>query len=540
MTIRRIKRRDFINGILAGSSVVAFGPTLGGCGSDSEEGGKQKPGVQTSDKGDVYELCHKLRDGESWSFPAASGTTYDCVVIGAGISGLTAAWRLRAVGHDSILVLDKDDPAGGLSRSDGGNPLYSQATAYTVYPYNDNLYDLYFDLGIVTGQDSEGSAIVDPKYIVAAPANNVYMDGKWYEDAWEAGMDALPLSPKALTDLKAFREDMKTWYDFVGTDGLTGFDTPSDASTADADVRALDEISLSEYVAQKGWDPAVSQFWDYYSRSAFGTTHEKLSAWAAINFLGSEFSPTLTQPGGNAYIAKMLTAKIGAERIKTKCFVAQAKIEGTEVVVSYLEDGVPKSVKAKTVIYAAPRYIARHVLPDLVAAGRDEGSNFIYTPYLVANVRVTETPVELGYDNWLHGDYSFTDVIVADWAGLPDPKAADPKRDNVLTLYSPQYGPGKRSELLTTELEVYEELLLGDLEKVVPGIRDVVTEFNLYRWGHAMLAPEKGFVFGADRVGSQAPVDRIFFACNDVDGLPAFENAVAAAFRAADEAVAMM
>jgi len=70
----------------------------------------------------------------------------------------------------------------------------------------------------------------------------------------------------------------------------------------------------------------------------------------------------------------------------------------------------------------------------------------------------------------------------------------------------------------------------------VPGVRDIATAFDMYRWGHAMLTPEKGFVFGAARVGASAPLGGLIsFAHHDVDGLPAFENAVAAGYRAADE-----
>lgn len=541
---RAVSRRDFLNGVLVGAAGLAGSGFVGACGSESAPattagagGGVPETLPAGLDKGDATKLCHELRDGKSWALPAAEGDLLDCVVIGGGISGLTAAWKLRKLGHDAILVLEKEAPAGGLSRRDGIAPrLYSQCTAYTVMPYNDNLIELYTDLAIVTGQDAGGLPVLAEGYELAAPVNNAYLDGVWYADAWESGLDKLPYDAKLKADLAAFRDDMKAWYDFVGTDGGIGFDTPSDASTKDADVRALDQITLAEYVAKKGWDPRVSEFWDLYARSAFGTTHDRLSAWAAINFLGSEFHPTLSRPGGNAHLAVALAGKVGESRIKTGAFVIQAKTVGKEVHVTYLVDGVAHTVRARAAIYAAPRYVARHVLPDLVAEGRDEAGSFHYTPYLVANVHVTSTPKGLGYDNWVYGDFFFTDVIVADWAGQKDPASASLDRANVLTVYCPLIGSGRRSELLEQPFAAYEKLILDDLEKVLPGVRETVTQLDLYRWGHAMLAPEKGFVFGKPRIDSQKPAGRISFACNDVDGLPAFENAVAAGIRAAEEA----
>ena len=74
----------------------------------------------------------------------------------------------------------------------------------------------------------------------------------------------------------------------------------------------------------------------------------------------------------------------------------------------------------------------------------------------------------------------------------------------------------------------------------MPGVRATVTGFDLYRWGHAMLAAEKGFVFSPARQSAAQPVGRLLFANHNVEGLPAFENAVMAAMRAAHEAEALI
>jgi hypothetical protein len=539
---RTIRRRDFLEGLLIGASTLALGGEIAGCGpKDDEKTAEQLPPLTA--KGDDNTTAHAVRDGKMFELPPPAGDLLDCVIIGGGVAGLVAAWKLDKVGAKNFLLLEKDAPVGGFARRDGdaAHP-FSQAAAYTVYPYNDNLIEVYTDLGIVTGLDMDGAAIVDPKYLLKAPGNNVFIDGKWYEDAWETGLDKLPFSPQVIADLKAFREDMKTWYNFVGMDGKIGFDTPTDASTADADVRALDGMSLLEYVTKKGWAPEVAQFFEYYARSSFGSTHDTLSAWAAINFLGSEFYPTIVQPGGNSHLALALAAKIGAARLKTNTFVVQAKNEGNEVHVSYLEGGVVKTVRAKTAIFAAYLFVGKYILPDLLAdAARYKAVDaFQYTPYIVANVHVTRTPAGLGYDNWCHGDYFMTDIIVADWASFDEPAKAPLSRPNVLTCYCPLIGPNRRAELLDRPYEAYEKLLLDSLEKVLPGVRDTVTAVDLYRWGHAMLAPNKGFVFGKEREDSQKPLGLISFARHDVDALPAFENSVGAAYRAVEEVRAVL
>lgn len=530
---RPVRRRDFLNGILVGAS-GALGAGASGCGPGLPPAG--------ADAGDDETICHQVRDGKTWEIPAPSGELLDCIVIGGGLSGLTAAHVLRKRGAQGVLVLEKEEP-GGYAKLDGpaASP-WGQGSAYTVFPYNDNLFELYTDLGIMTGTAPDGTPVLDEAFVIGEPTNNSFLDGAWYPDPWNGGIDALPLSTAAKEGLKAFRDDMVQWYSFVGTDGLTGFDTPTDASTADADVRALDQLSLAEYAAQKGWPPDVAAFYAPYCRSAFGCEPEELSAWAAINFFGSEFQPALSRPGGNAYLAGKLVELVGAANVRTGAFVIRAVNDAAsgEVHVSVLDGDVATTLRARTAIYAGPRFLATRLLPDLVAAGRDEAKDFRYTPYLVAAVHVSATPAGLGYDNWIQEKRFFTDVIVADWAGLDDPAGAPLARPNTLSCYCPQLAPGARSDLLTTPFEVYEEQLLADLELVFPGIRGTITGVDLYRWGHAMLTPLKGFVFGASRVGSQAPEGRISFANHDVDGLPAFENAVGSAFRAAGEVLALL
>jgi phytoene dehydrogenase-like protein len=538
-----ISRRDFLNGVLIGASGLAASRLLGACGG----GGETTPGPDAGtlppgqDLRELLDTCHAMRDGQSWELPAASGELYDCVIVGAGIAGLTAAWRLGRQGVTNVLLLDKDDPLGGLARSNEQDGLsYAEGAAYTVYPFNAELIELYTDLGVVTGVDVDGYPIVDPTYVVKAPTNNVYMNGQWFEDAWEAGMESLPLSQQALQDLMACRDEIDVLYNYVGADDLLAFDCPSDRSTTDADIRALDDISFAQWIADKGWDPAVTEFFTRYCASALGTTPDAVSAWGTLNFLGSEFYPVQSQPGGNACFAQMLADKIGRAKIKTNAFVLRVVESAGEVHVTYLEGGTPVTVRAQSAIYAAPRHIARYLVPGLSEAGRTEYTAFKYSAYLIANLHVLKTPAGLAYDNWVHDPCFFTDFVVADWAGLEDPASAPLDRPNVLTVYCPLIGPNDRADLQTQPFEYYEQKILADLERVLPGVTATITAVDLFRWGHPMLRPAPGFVFGAERESAQLPLGLISFATAEVDGLPAFENAVAAAWRASDEVLAVV
>ncbi len=445
----RVSRREFVGGALAGVAGFSAGTLLAGAVRGAGGGG-----MQVRERGDRPTVCHGLLRGHPRPPPPAAGPLYDCVVIGGGPSGLAAAWQLCKAKHQNILVLEKNDSVGGYCRDQrSGKQLYSIASAYTEYPAQQELVELYADLGVVGGTDDRGNALIAARYLPSSNDSKDYIDGAWYDDAWDTGIDRLPLPRKVRADLKAFRGDLQQWDGYIGSDGREAFAKSTDQSTTDAKVRGLDRLTLKEYVAKQGWDLRVSAFFDSFVRSSMGSTHDRISAWAAINFLLGEFNfrsgdkppgpaprpyaNILTQPGGNGYLSRLLARRIGRERIRTKAFVLRAKNCGDQVHVSFLESAKPQTVRARTAIYAAPRYLAPALLPDLSATARDQARQFRYAPYLVANVHVSRTPGPPLWNGLIHGDFLVSDYCVADVPGLADPRQAPPARPNVLTVYAP-------------------------------------------------------------------------------------------------------
>ena len=68
-----------------------------------------------------FENAHALRDGDFWTAATRRSRTparrYDLVVVGGGISGLSAAHFYRAARPDArILILDNHDDFGGHAK----------------------------------------------------------------------------------------------------------------------------------------------------------------------------------------------------------------------------------------------------------------------------------------------------------------------------------------------------------------------------------------------------------------------------------------
>jgi spermidine dehydrogenase len=126
---REISRRDFLNGvsIAVGTSLLAANPLwVEAFGVPQSPFAPEKdpsyyPPALTGMRGShdgSWETAHALRDGKEWPDAIADDESYDLIVVGAGISGLAAAFFYRkfAGANARILLLDNHDDFGGHAK----------------------------------------------------------------------------------------------------------------------------------------------------------------------------------------------------------------------------------------------------------------------------------------------------------------------------------------------------------------------------------------------------------------------------------------
>jgi spermidine dehydrogenase len=115
-----ITRRDFLNGmsVALGASLLPSSSTAEKIGAQDLPGyyPPQLTGMRGSHRGS-FEAAHIASDGKTWD-AEDTGQHYDLAVVGAGLSGLSAAYFFRqAVGDNAkILILDNHDDFGGHAK----------------------------------------------------------------------------------------------------------------------------------------------------------------------------------------------------------------------------------------------------------------------------------------------------------------------------------------------------------------------------------------------------------------------------------------
>jgi spermidine dehydrogenase len=118
----RITRRDFLNGtqVAIGASLLSpwsevFGSPASPFALPPDYYPPQRTGLRGSHDG-AWETMHARVGGKSWSV-GEPREHYDLIIVGAGISGLSAAHFYRAAHPDArILLLDNHDDFGGHAK----------------------------------------------------------------------------------------------------------------------------------------------------------------------------------------------------------------------------------------------------------------------------------------------------------------------------------------------------------------------------------------------------------------------------------------
>jgi phytoene dehydrogenase-like protein len=453
------------------------------------------------------------------------------VIVGAGVAGLAAGWELRRRGITDVSVLELDDAVGGTAR--GGRSevtRYPWGAHYIVAPQREqaDLIALLGEMGAIEGTAPDGTPIVDEALRCREPEERVFYRGRWYEGLYlDAGASA-----EDRRQLAGFRQAVDAWAAWRDADGASAFAIPTSRSTADPEVTALDRQSFAAWLDARGLtSERLRWLCDYACRDDYGLLAADTSAWAGLFYFAARqrssgtAASVVTWPDGNHALVRHLAR---GQRVETGVAVRSIAQTGEVVAVGAVGPHGAFGVRARRVICAAPTFVRNRITGHQVSAG-DHGA------WAVANVHLRARPREA------HRAPPAWDSVFRDSPSLGYVSATHQRgRDTgptVWTWYYPFPGDARRAreDLAGATYDDWAEVVLADLERAHPDVRARVDHIEVAFWGHGMIRPRVGALFGGDRAARARAVGRIHFAHTDLSGIALFEEAFDHGVRAARE-----
>jgi hypothetical protein len=170
-------------------------------------------------------------------------------------------------------------------------------------------------------------------------------------------------------------------------------------------------------------------------------------------------------------------------------------------------------------------------------------AEFHFGAWMVANLSLKDRPrpesprdFPLAWDNVLYESPSLGYVVATHQRGLD-------RGPTVFTYYYPlcdEDARVARTRLLETDWRGWAEIALADLSRAHTNIRSLVERLDVMRWGHAMIRPRTGFMWGQARRDAAKPFRSIHFAHSELSGVALFEEAFDVGLRAANEILSIL
>jgi NAD(P)-binding Rossmann-like domain len=497
------------------------------------------------------ELGHRVRDERPPQLAEDKWERAGVVIVGGGVAGLSAAWRLLAQGYEDFVLLELESAPGGTARGGAnGTSAYPWGAHYITAPMKENrpLVELLSGFGLVEGTDANGEPTFREEFLCREPQERVFSAGRWHDGLYlhddESDDEAAQFARfHALIDAYAGRRDAR---------GRRAFAVPTVTGSDDAELTALDKLSMSDWLTRERFtSKRLEWLVDYACRDDFGARSSQTSAWAGLHYYasrlvgpGREPQPVLTWPSGNGWLIGKLYEKV---RSKVRLGLAVMDVnpvsrDGRDTLEVLALGQAPRAVglRADRVIFASPQFIAGKVLRPYRDAPPAHLGAFRYGAWMVANITLSGRPKPrvrgehpLAWDNVLYDSPALGYVVATHQTG----------RDHgptVLTYYYPlcdEDPRAARKRLYAAARDEWADVALTDLEVAHPDIRELATRVDVVRWGHAMARPSPGLIFGGAREAAQRPFRGVHFAHTDLSGVALFEEAFFHGVRAADEVI---
>ena len=509
-----ITRRDFL-----GSTLLASGAALLGGASPAElladrdeftgYGGVGEYSTSNGNTLQVLRDGHSIRDGLYDPLPKEivdAGESYDCVIIGGGISGLAAAlfFQRQASREMKCLVLENHPIFGGEAKQneflvEGQRLIAHQGSAIYQLQYPFSFLARFYDsIGLKApkltyqkwagGQPElvlsrtpyEAAGLEHGQYGFWFGARFGHKPGMWLIDPLGKNLEGAPIS-------QATRVEWLRWLKVQPVEEKK-FEHPK--VEGDAISRYLDSITLEQhYMERFGLSrETVRTLLSPVEGGGSGLGPDALSAYSDYAYemlhpLADETSGTDQMfPGGNTIIARLLVKSLNPAAIdgpndvegvsrnivnssvldasgsKARIRLSSTAIavqhdgdpsKASSLTIAYLKESKLYRVRARSAVMAGGSWTTKHIVKDLSATHRDAYAQFYRSPCMMANIAMRNWRFlyKMGMSGcrWFEGIGNYMEVRKLALTGIESP-TINPDSPIVLTLKVLYSYPGYSTE----------------------------------------------------------------------------------------------
>ena len=492
--------------------------------------------------GQNVELGHLLREGRSFEVPSDNWQTVKVAIVGGGVAGLAAAWKLSKDTVNDFVLLELEKEIGGTSRSGTGTPVgYPWGAHYLPVPFRENaeLISLLDEMSLTEGRNADGDVIIAEQFLCREPEERVFYKGRWY--------DGLYLNAGASEDDKRqfaeFQRQIDRWVGWRDSKGRRAFVVPVAGCSDDVEVTSLDKISFAEWLRQNGFtSERLIWYCDYACRDDYGLKLDQASAWVGLFYFcsrvrksGDESQAFITFPEGNGRFVNHLLERVMENVKKSHAVVSVIPSDSGVDVVCKVGDEL-RGFHCNSVIYASPVFTAPYVIRGFADAAPFAPAEFQHNAWFVANLFLKDRPkprfardFPLAWDNVLYESPSLGYVNATHQKGID-------YGPTILTYYYPMcHEPDGRTKLFNYSWRDLAEVCLTDIGRAHTDIYELCERVDIMRWGHAMISPRPNFIWSGVREKAMQPWRNIHFAHTDLSGIALFEEAFYHGSRASAE-----
>lgn len=444
----------------------------------------------------------------------------DAVVVGGGIAGLAAGWRLR---HYDVELLEAGDRVGGRIRSERRGPYWLNWGAHVLAGAGTSTDLLLNEVGI--------TAVAVPGSLQAVSMNGKFLDRGRIETypfripmSWADRIALMKAGARVgAAVLSKYTKVVKPWpgestaarqqriYNFENSRSFRDYlgDLPADAAAM-----------LRTTVSRSGGEP------------------DEISAGAGIGYfslvlnIGEGLGRGVV--GGPSTLTEAIAVALG-DRVRLGAEVREIAHRSDSVVVRYRQNDADHEVEARTVVLATTAGVAHRIAVDLPEDIRDALAHVRYGPHVSSAFLTNETTPQRWDDIYAVTTPKRSFAVALNQASIVRGQESARQPGGSLMTFAPAH---LGVALLDKTDDEVVQTHLRDLDAAFGGgVAELVVEGHASRWveGSPYCFPGRGALQPAlMRRGS-----RVFLA-GDFLGTLYTETAISTGLSAAQEAMSVV